>query len=65
MKNLDRYIKTKLGEKVVMRTRSVNLTEDQLNFLNQHDLNLSAIVRDTIEKLMNEMNETKNKGGAK
>jgi len=42
------------NEKVPMRPRSVNITLEHDKFLNEHDLNLSMIVREHIDKLMSE-----------
>lgn len=53
MKNsIDRYIKNRDGKKVKMRVTSVNIREDQLKFLEKHDLNLSKLTRDAIDDLM-------------
>jgi hypothetical protein len=52
MKALERYIKSKEGDKVSMAVTSVNLTKAQLDFIKKKNVNLSAIVRDLVEDLM-------------
>ena len=49
---LDRYIKNVKGDKVESKTRSVNLEQRHIEFLNQRKLNLSLMVRDLIDKLI-------------
>lgn len=53
MSKLDKYIKTKrTGEKELMHPTSVTLDKKQLEFLKRKDLNLSALVRDVIDRLI-------------
>lgn len=51
MKPLDRYQKAETVEKVKQVTTSVNVTTEQKKFLEENNLNLSAIVRDAIDEL--------------
>ncbi len=51
---IERYIKNKNGEKVENRTKSVNITAEQDEFLKLHELNLSLMVRDFLDELMRE-----------
>ena len=53
MSELKRYIKDKDGIKTEMKITSVNITEEQDKFLKINNLNLSKIVRDAINRLMN------------
>lgn len=57
--NMRRYIKDSKGNKVNNRVRSINITEEQQEFLNEHKINLSLYVRDCIEKLMREVERDK------
>ncbi len=52
MSKLDKYIKNKQGEKVLMKTTSLNLEERHLEFLRAKDLNLSKMIRDFLDELM-------------
>lgn len=47
-----RYIKTKTGEKTEMRTTSLNLELRHIEFLKKHDLNLSLMVREFLDNLL-------------
>lgn len=49
---LDRYIKTKNLDKTELVVTSLNLEKRQKEFLNRKNLNLSKIVRDHIDELM-------------
>jgi hypothetical protein len=51
---LDRYIKTRSGDKVLMRVTSINVEAKHLAFLKTHNLNLSALIRDYLTELMSE-----------
>lgn len=53
-----RYIKVDLKSEVMV-VRSVNITESQQHFLNKHNINLSALVRDAIKDLIKETLVTK------
>lgn len=57
--SLKRYIKDTKGNKVENRVRSINITERQQAFLNEHKINLSLYVRDCIEKLMRDIEREK------
>lgn len=57
--NIKRYIKDAKGTKVENRVRSINITERQQAFLNEHKINLSLYVRDCIEKLMRDIEREK------
>lgn len=52
--NIQRYIKTPQGVKSEMHVTSVNITKEQQRWLEDNGLNLSKIVRDSIEALRNE-----------
>lgn len=49
---LERFIKNKSGEKVENKTTSINLEKRHHDFLKERNLNLSAMVRDMLERLM-------------
>ena len=49
--NLQKYIKDKTGQKTECVTRSVSITKEQQDFVNEKNLNLSKIVRDKIDEL--------------
>lgn len=57
--NMRRYIKDSKGNKAENRVRSINITEKQQEFLNEHKINLSLYVRDCIEKLMRDIEREK------
>lgn len=59
MKNLDRFIKNKQGEKVEQKTTSINLEKRHLDFLKRRNLNLSGIVREFLDQLMAENEDDK------
>jgi hypothetical protein len=50
---LQRYIKSQ-GTKVEMKTTSINLETTQYNFVKLKNINLSKILRDFIQELMDE-----------
>lgn len=50
--SIGRYIKDKTGTKVENRTRSVNITKPQHEFLEKHGINLSLVTRDAIDALI-------------
>ncbi len=54
MSKLDRFIKTKNGDKTEMVVTSLNIHKTHLDFLREYNLNLSAMVREYIQGLMNE-----------
>jgi post-segregation antitoxin (ccd killing protein) len=56
MSKLARYMHDK-GAKTETHVTSVNITKEQHEFLEKHDLNLSKIVRDAIEALIKEVSE--------
>jgi len=49
---LVRYIKDAKGDKVENKTRSVNITATQSAFIEEHNLNLSLFVRDSLDSFM-------------
>lgn len=49
---LDRFIKDKTGEKVSMKTTSVNLEAKHMEFLKRKNLNLSALIREVLDGYM-------------
>lgn len=55
---LDRFIKDKQGDKVLMKTTSVNLEQRQLDFLKRHNLNLSKIIRERLQELMEDQDSS-------
>lgn len=52
MKHLQRYLKTKSGDKTEMKVTSVNITKEQSDWLSKNELSLSLITRDAIDSLM-------------
>lgn len=52
MKTLNRYIKNSKGEKVEQKTTSINIEARHLQFLKSRNLNLSHIVRDYLNELI-------------
>lgn len=54
--NLNRYIKNKEGKKEQSHTTSINITETHLQFLKEHNLNMSLITRDAIDELIKKSN---------
>tara|TARA_R110000868_G_scaffold411564_2_gene705370 strand:+ start:1045 stop:1227 length:183 start_codon:yes stop_codon:yes gene_type:complete len=58
MKNLNKYLKNKeQDENHSTKTTSVNLELKQIDFLRAKNLNLSLMVRDLIDELMNQDKE--------
>ena len=53
--DLKKFEKVKSREKI--KTTSLNLTETQVNFIRRNRLNLSALVRDFLDRLMAEEKE--------
>lgn len=50
---LNRYIKSKqTNEKTELKVTSVNLEARQLEFVRRKDLNLSMLIRDVIDRLI-------------
>lgn len=55
MRQLEKY-KKKKSIKKAYTPRSVNLSETHYEFLESHDVNLSAIVRDTLDSMIGALN---------
>lgn len=49
---LQRYIKTPTGEKTEMIVRSVNITAQQHEYLNENNFNLSMLTREYLDKVI-------------
>lgn len=47
-----RHIKNVTGDKEVNRTKSVNITLSQDEYLKKHSINLSSLVREYLESLI-------------
>lgn len=62
MDNLKKYLKTSM-EKIRMITTSIYIRDDQHRFIERHNLNLSAITRDAIDKIMSETESKRDVSG--
>lgn len=50
--HIEKYIKDRTGSKTEGVTRSVLITREHQTFLERHDLNLSLMVRDLVDSMI-------------
>lgn len=54
MKKLDKFIKNKQGEKVELTVTSINILKKHHDFIKEKNVNLSAMIRELIDQLIEE-----------